>query len=102
MGQIREEFILADEFSATFSRFLQMGQGAADQLTVLDRSNQGFAQSSANAARELDSMRSALAAQQTLHAAQSQRLEAQGARSKSCLRNTGPWPLSGARAPPPR
>ena len=37
MGQIREEFILADEFSATFSRFLQMGQGAADQLTVLDR-----------------------------------------------------------------
>lgn len=78
MGQIREEFILADEFSATFSRFLQMGQGAADQLTVLDRSNQGFAQSSANAARELDSMRSALAAQQTLHAAQSQRLEAQG------------------------
>lgn len=78
MGQIREEFILADEFSATFSRFLQMGQGAVDRFEDMDRSNRQFAQSSGNAARELDSMRNALAAQQMLHAAQSQRLEAQG------------------------
>ncbi len=78
MGQIREEFILADEFSATFSRFLQMGQGAVDRFSALDRSGEQFARSSANAARELDSMRNALAAQQMLHAAQSQRLEAQG------------------------
>ena len=78
MGQIREEFILADEFSATFSRFLQMGQGAVDRFGELDKSNQQFAQSTVHASRMLDSMRDTLASQQMLHAAQSQRLEAQG------------------------
>ncbi len=78
MGQIREDFILADNFSATFSRFLQMGQGAVDRFGELDKSNQQFAQSTVHASRMMDSMRDALAAQQMLHAAQSQRLEAQG------------------------
>ncbi len=78
MGQTREDFILTDEFSATFSRFLQMGQGAVDRLGEMDKSNREFAQSTSHSSRMLDSMRDALAAQQMLHTAQSQRLEAQG------------------------
>lgn len=77
MGQIREDFILTDQFSSTFSRFLQLGQAAGSSLDELGVSSQNFADSSAFAAQQLDAMRSGLAAQQSLYAAQNQRLEAQ-------------------------
>ena len=77
MGQIHEEFILTDSFSAAFSRFLNMGQSVEKQVGRLDISNQQFAQSSNFAAQQMDAMRSSLSAQQTLFAAQNQRLEAQ-------------------------
>ncbi len=37
MGQIKEELILADEFSAGFSRFLTLGQQSVDKMERLDR-----------------------------------------------------------------
>ncbi len=77
MGQIREDFILTDQFSGTFSRFLQLGQAANSGLDKLGASSHNFADSSAFAAQQLDAMRSGLAAQQSLYAAQNQRLEAQ-------------------------
>lgn len=38
MGQIREELILADQFSAAFSRFLNMGNSAVSQMSRIDQS----------------------------------------------------------------
>lgn len=80
MGQIREEFILTDQFSATFSRFLQMGQSSENRLGALERSNEELAEASSYAARQLEAMRGALAAQQSLYSSQNQRLERQGRR----------------------
>lgn len=37
MGQIKEELILTDEFSAGFSRFLTLGQQSVDKMERLDR-----------------------------------------------------------------
>lgn len=68
---------MTDGFSAAFSRFLNLGQSAVKQTEKLNASNQQFAQSSNFAAQQMDAMRSALAAQQTLYTAQNQRLQAQ-------------------------
>lgn len=38
MGQIREELILADQFSAAFSRFLNLGNAAVSQMSRIDQS----------------------------------------------------------------
>lgn len=38
MGEIREEFILSDQFSASFSRFLDLGNSAVDQMQRIDQS----------------------------------------------------------------
>lgn len=38
MGEIREEFILSDQFSASFSRFLELGNAAVGQLGRIDQS----------------------------------------------------------------
>lgn len=77
MGQIREDFILADQFSAAFTRFLQLGQAASSRLDSLKEMNLDFADSSAASAQQLDAMRSSLVAQQSLYMAQNQRLESQ-------------------------
>ena len=37
MGEIREDFILVDQFSASFSRFLDMGDAAAAQLVDISQ-----------------------------------------------------------------
>ena len=68
---------MTDGFSAAFSRFLNLGQSAVKQTEKLNASNQQFAQSSNFAAQQMGAMRSALAWQQTLFAAQNQRLDAQ-------------------------
>lgn len=36
MGQIREEFILTDQFSSSFSKFLQMGEAASAKMEQID------------------------------------------------------------------
>lgn len=38
MGEIREEFILSDQFSASFSKFLNLGNSAIDQMGRIDQS----------------------------------------------------------------
>ncbi|MGC6175373.1 tape measure protein [Lacrimispora sp. 38-1] len=38
MGEIREEFILSDQFSASFSRFLELGNAAINQMGRIDHS----------------------------------------------------------------
>lgn len=38
MGEIREEFILSDQFSASFSKFLDLGNSAVGQMQRIDQS----------------------------------------------------------------
>lgn len=38
MGEIREEFILSDQFSASFSKFLELGNAAINQMSRIDQS----------------------------------------------------------------
>ncbi len=38
MGEIREEFILSDQFSASFSRFLELGNASINQMSRIDQS----------------------------------------------------------------
>jgi tape measure domain-containing protein len=38
MGEIREEFILSDQFSASFSKFLNLGDSAVSQMGRIDQS----------------------------------------------------------------
>lgn len=38
MGEIREEFILSDQFSASFSKFLDLGNSAVSQMGRIDQS----------------------------------------------------------------
>ncbi|MCI9592240.1 MAG: tape measure protein [Lachnospiraceae bacterium] len=46
MGQIREELILTDQFSASFSRFLSLGEEAASKMDRLDASIREMAEAS--------------------------------------------------------
>ena len=57
MGQIRENLILTDEFSASFARFLQMGEQAAHRMERLGQSNEEFARSAAGMSKEIEHMR---------------------------------------------
>lgn len=77
MGQIQEQLILTDGFTAAFTRFLNLGDQAAVKFDKMSGSSQQFTQTSMYATQQIDSMRSALAAQQSLFAAQNQRLAAQ-------------------------
>ncbi|MDF2885799.1 MAG: tail tape measure protein [Lacrimispora sp.] len=38
MGEIREEFILSDQFSASFSKFLELGNSSVQQMSRIDQS----------------------------------------------------------------
>ena len=49
MGEIREKLILEDQFSASFSRFNQMGETAVSNLDSLGASNRQFADTAASA-----------------------------------------------------
>lgn len=52
MGRIREELILTDEFSASFVRFLRMGEQAARGMEMLGQSNEEFTRSAAGMSSE--------------------------------------------------
>ena len=77
MGQIQEQLILTDGFTSAFTRFLNLGDQAAVKFDKMSGSSQQFTQTSMYATQQIDSMRSALVAQQSLFAAQNQRLAAQ-------------------------
>ncbi len=77
MGKINEILTLTDGFSASFKTFLQLGGQSTRTAESLSRATDQFGDISKNAAGQLGSMRSALAAQQTLYAAQSQQLQNQ-------------------------
>lgn len=77
MGQIQEQLILTDGFTSAFTRFLNLGDQAVVKFDKMSGSSQQFTQTSMYATQQIDSMRSALAAQQSLFAAQNQRLAAQ-------------------------
>ena len=77
MGQVNERLVLTDGFTAAFTRFLNLGDQAVVKFDKMSGSNQQFTQTSMYATQQIDSMRSALAAQQSLFAAQNQRLAAQ-------------------------
>jgi len=77
MGQIQEQLILTDGFTSAFTRFLNLGDQAAVKFDKMSGSSQQFTQTSMYATQQIDSMRSALAAQQSLFAAQNQRLAVQ-------------------------
>lgn len=77
MGQVNERLVLTDGFTSAFTRFLNLGDQAAVKFDKMSGSSQQFTQTSMYATQQIDSMRSALAAQQSLFAAQNQRLAAQ-------------------------
>lgn len=55
MGEIRENLVLADQFSASFSRFIAQGEAAAGKMGQLDQRIQGAGTSSAGVFRKMES-----------------------------------------------
>ncbi len=55
MGQIREELVLADQFSASFSRFIAQGEAAAGKMGQLGQTVQNAGTSSAGIFRKMES-----------------------------------------------
>lgn len=74
MGQIREELVLTDGFSASFGQFLSLGASAIAKMEHLDGSIQGAGKM---AMQQMDAMKRTLSAQEALYTAQSQRLDNQ-------------------------
>ena len=77
MGVINETLLLTDQFSSAFRTFLSLGDQTAGKFDKMSNANAQFQQASVYATQEINAMRSALASQQTLFAAQNQRLAAQ-------------------------
>lgn len=80
MAVIREVLSLADAFSGTFRSFIQMGQMSVQTSERLGNQTEHLGNVSTYASQQLDSMRRALAAQQSLYAAQGQQLQNQSAK----------------------
>ena len=77
MGKIQESLVLMDGFTAAFTRFLSFGDQAVGKFDKMSGANIQFQQSSVHATQQIESMKAALDSQQTLLAAQNQRLIAQ-------------------------
>lgn len=77
MGQIREELILTDQFGATFEKFLSMGEQSIGKMGAMDQAGQKMARSMELSARQLGSMKDALASQRVLHMDQIKGLQMQ-------------------------
>lgn len=77
MGVINETLLLTDHFSSAFRTFLSLGDQTAGKFDKMSNANAQFQQASVHATQEINAMRSALASQQTLFAAQNQRLAVQ-------------------------
>ncbi len=101
MGQIQEKLILTDGFTAAFTRFLNLGDQAAGKFDKISGSSQQFTQESMYAIQQLDSMRSALAAQQLLFAA---RIRGSAAEShvRNLQRDIRNWQPAKVQMQPPR
>ena len=77
MGVINETLKLTDHFSAAFQTFIQMGSRSAGTAQALQESTDQYARTSQYAAQQLDALKGVLASQESLYAAQGQRLDAQ-------------------------
>lgn len=77
MGVINETLKLTDHFSAAFQTFIQMGSRSASTAETLRESTDQYARTSQYAAQQLDALKGVLASQESLYAAQGQRLDAQ-------------------------
>lgn len=77
MGEIREELILSDQFSASFSRFLSLGDSAIGNMGKFDSAQKKAGESAVFAAQKMESMKSALLAQESIYTAQTQKIQLQ-------------------------
>ena len=77
MGEIREEFILSDQFSASFSKFLGLGNATVGQMEKIDSAQNKAGESAVLAAQKMESMKSALSAQESIYTAQIQKMQLQ-------------------------
>ena len=77
MGVINETLKLTDHFSAAFQTFSQMGSRSASTAETLRESTDQYARTSQYASQQLDALKGVLASQESLYAAQGQRLDAQ-------------------------
>lgn len=77
MGVIRETLILADQFSNSFSRFLDLGNTAVGQMENIDSLTEKAANSSVAGAQKMEAMNHILSAQEKLHDAQAKRIQLQ-------------------------
>ena len=77
MGVINETLKLTDHFSAAFQTFIQMGSRSASTAETLRESTDQYARTSQYAAQQLDALKGVLSSQESLYAAQGQRLDAQ-------------------------
>ena len=74
---INETLRLTDGFSASFRAFIQMGSRSTNVANSVNSASQRMGASQAYAAKQLESMKAALTAQQSLYAAQGQQLQNQ-------------------------
>lgn len=77
MAVINETLSLVDQFSSTFRTFLNLGNQTSGRFSEMSNANAQFQQASVHATQQINAMRSALASQQALFAAQNQRLAVQ-------------------------
>ena len=77
IGVINETLRLTDGFSASFRAFIQMGNQSTNTAESVRAASQQMGEAQAYAAKQLESMKAALTAQQSLYAAQGQQLQSQ-------------------------
>ena len=77
MAIINETLRIVDQFSAAFRSFLNMGNSSANTAKAVGIATDEFAGKTAIAAQQINSMKQALAAQQSLYAVQIQQLQSQ-------------------------
>lgn len=80
MSRINETLVLTDGFSSAFRSFIQLGNQSVYFAENLHASTERIGTSSSIAAQKLNSMRSALAAQQSLYAVQGMQMQNQAAK----------------------
>ena len=77
IGVINETLRLTDGFSSSFRAFIQMGNQSSNTAESVRAASQQMGEAQAYAAKQLESMKAALTAQQSLYAAQGQQLQNQ-------------------------
>lgn len=77
MGQIREELMLSDGFSASFAKFLQLGDSAVSKMGQVGLANVKAASATERASKKIEATQGSLAASRQVLAAQNALLSAQ-------------------------